>query len=377
VTAHRELINGGDRSCMHVELDIAGSGIEYTTGDHVGIYAPNDASIVDRLCKRLGVNPSQVFRMIPLDAGTRPVLPGPCSYRTAFTHYLDISGPLKQKHIKELTQYATDVKDREFLERISGKDGKGEFTEWVTDSKRNLLAVLNELESLVPDVGHVIEILPPLIPRFYSISSSSKMHPTSIHVTAMRVDMKTPEGDAHGVCTGHLAMLQAGSKVAIFVRSSQFRLPRSMKPIIMIGPGTGVAPFRGFLQERRLLREKNADLGDAMLFYGCRREDEDFLYKEELLDHAVKGVVSLFTAFSREKDKKVYVQHRMHEHKASVWGLLDQGAHVFICGDGGVMAKDVRAELTEIIESVGGRPNGGEEYLTRMDKQGRFHLDVW
>merc|ERR1711916_347810 len=181
--------------------------------------------------------------------------------------------------------------------------------------------------------------------------------------------------------TGFLATLSAGDVADVYIRTSSFRLPADPSvPIIMVGPGTGIAPFRAFLQDRAAAGADGADLGPAVLFFGCRSESIDYIYRDELEEYLDQGVLSdLHVAFSRDGDQKVYVQHLLKDQADAMWSLIsDQHAYVYICGDAKYMAPDVRAVLlSTIMQGAGLKEDRAKYYLDKMAKKGRFQQDVW
>lgn len=195
-----------------------------------------------------------------------------------------------------------------------------------------------------PDVGLFLgSVGTRLAPRFFSISSSNRAHPGHVHITAAVVAEDKPYngGTLEGVCTHYLARLQEGDSVAIFLRQSAFRLPKDpAKPVVMVGPGTGLAPFRAFLQERVALQEGGSTLGPALTFFGCRRPDSDFIYEEEMREFERAGVTQLQVAFSRVGGAKRYVQHDLAERGREVWQWLSgKRGYMYVCGDAKHMAK--------------------------------------
>ena len=224
-------------------------------------------------------------------------------------------------------------------------------------------------------------VAPPLRPRYYSISSSPLRHAAAAHVTAAVVDESTSTGRRHlGVATSMLAQLPAGARLPAFIRKSSFRLPADPKtPVVMVGPGTGLAPFRGFLQQRRALRDGGAALGPALLFFGCRDPDKDYIYRDELRAARDDGVVTvLATAFSRVTASKEYVQHRMREHQCDVFEALQAGGTLYVCGDAKHMARDVHKAMLEIAAGCNGwKGHEAEEWLAQLQREGRYLQDVW
>ncbi|NQY15490.1 MAG: hypothetical protein HRT81_16785 [Henriciella sp.] len=192
---------------------------------------------------------------------------------------------------------------------------------------------------------------------------------------------RSGRGTYHGVCSTHLSRLSEGDIVQAVVQppSSPFRLPEDPSvPIVMIGPGTGLAPFRGFIQARRALKTDGADLGEAMLFFGCRHPDQDFIYEEELKAAEADGVIALHTAFSRAQAERVYVQDVLRQQQAQVWRLIEDGAIIYVCGDGASMEPDVRRTLTKLYaEQADVSFAEAEVWMEEFAASGRYVLDVW
>ncbi|XP_041920136.1 P450 (cytochrome) oxidoreductase b isoform X1 [Alosa sapidissima] len=391
VTVNRKLNKGGDRHLMHLELDITGSKIRYESGDHVAVYPINDTTIVTKLGDILGVDLDTVISLNNLDEESNKKHPFPCptTYRTALTHYLDITHPPRTNVLYELAQYATDPKDQENMRKMasSSSEGKALYQSFVLDPSRNILAILEDMPSLKPPADHLCELLPRLQARYYSIASSSKVHPNSIHVCCVVVEYKTSTGRTNkGVATNWLKSklpTDNGHKatVPMYVRKSQFRLPfKATNPVIMIGPGTGIAPFIGFVQERGWLKEQGKEVGETVLYYGCRHKNEDYLYQEELEEFEKTGVLTkLNVAFSRDQDQKVYVQHLIKNNKEEIWNQVhSQSAHIYICGDARNMARDVQAAFYDIAEELGGMTHAqATDYVKKLMTKGRYSQDVW
>jgi len=217
-----------------------------------------------------------------------------------------------------------------------------------------------------------------LQPRLYSISSSPKAHPDEVHLTVAAVRYESHGRARKGVCSTFLAdRVDVNTPVPVFVQVSHgFRLPKdNEKPVIMIGPGTGIAPFRAFLEERRAIGAK----GRNWLFFGDQCQATDFLYREQLEAMLAESVLTrLDTAFSRDQKEKIYVQDRMKQSGAELWAWLESGAHLYVCGDAKRMAKDVDAALHEVIQSAGGRSaDQAAEYVQQMKTGKRYQRDVY
>ncbi|KAG5844478.1 hypothetical protein ANANG_G00162940 [Anguilla anguilla] len=386
VSDNRKLNKGGSRHLMHVELDISSSKIRYDSGDHVAVYPINDASIVNKIGELLGVDLDTAISLNNLDEESNKKHPFPCptTYRTALTHYLDITNPPRTNVLYELAQYATDPKEQETMRKMasSSPEGKALYHSWVLDSRRNILAILEDMQSLRPPIDHLCELMPRLQARYYSIASSSKVHPNTIHICAVVVEYETKTGRINrGVATNWLknkVVTDNGHKstVPMYVRKSQFRLPfKASNPVIMIGPGTGIAPFMGFIQERSWLKEQGKEVGETVLYYGCRYKSEDFLYQEELEEFEKAGVLTqLNVAFSRDQEHKVYVQHLLKKNKEHLWKLIhSENAHIYVCGDARNMARDVQTVFYEIGEEVGGLTRTqAVDYIKKLMTKGRY-----
>ncbi|XP_078535757.1 NADPH--cytochrome P450 reductase isoform X2 [Lissotriton helveticus] len=391
VTVNRKLNEGGERHLMHLELDITGSKIRYESGDHVAVYPTNDAALVNKLGEILGADLDTVLSLNNLDEESNKKHPFPCptTYRTALTYYLDITNPPRTNVLYELAQYATDPKEQEHLRKMasSAAEGKALYLSWVVESRRNILAILEDVPSLRPPIDHLCELLPRLQARYYSIASSSKVHSNSIHICAVVVEYEAKCGRTNkGVATNWLKnklITDNGHKstVPMYVRKSQFRLPfKSSTPVIMIGPGTGIAPFVGFIQERSWLKEQGKEVGDTVLYYGCRHANEDYLYKEELKRFHEEGVLTqLNVAFSRDQEQKVYVQHLLKKNKENVWKLIhEDNAHIYVCGDARYMARDVQNTFYEIVAEFAKLEHAqAVDYVKKLMTKGRYSLDVW
>ena len=378
-----------DRYCMHIEIDIKDSRIRYDAGDHVAVYPTNNSDLVERLGKLLEVDLDTVFTMKNLDEDSTKKHPFPCptTYRTALSHYVDITALPRTHIMKELAEYTTDEteKDKLLLMATTSDEGKELYQSWVHDSTRHLTHILEDLPSCKPKIDHIMELLPRLQPRFYSISSSARVHPESIHITGVVVEYTTKTNRVNkGVATTWLKPMIPSEdkeyKIPVYVRRSQFRLPnRPQTPVVMIGPGTGLAPFRGFVQERAWQKEQGKPVGETHLFFGCRNKDIDFIYREELEKFSEDGVITLHTAFSRDQAQKVYVTHRLRENAAHVWKLLgEEAGHLYVCGDAKMMAKDVRNIILEIVQNEGKKTaEEAEAFVKKMEQQKRYSADVW
>eukprot|EP00761_Pharyngomonas_kirbyi_P013488 gb/GECH01013517.1/.p1 GENE.gb/GECH01013517.1/~~gb/GECH01013517.1/.p1 ORF type:complete len:646 (+),score=145.49 gb/GECH01013517.1/:1-1938(+) len=386
IIENRELLHSDSRSTRHIEVDISDTNIKYEAGDHLGVLAKNDTDMVNDYAKYFEVQDKmeQVFRLLPSNPQDDfpAIFPHACqTIRTTFEYYLDLTSRAKLQFLKALLTYVTDESQKDRLQSIC--DSKDHYHEYVVKADRMPLEVLRDFDSARMPLEHFIELVPRLQPRYYSIASSSKQHPNSIHIVVAVVEYSTPAGrTAKGVCSTHLQSLDKGSVCPVFVRHSNFHLPNDAeKPVIMIGPGTGIAPFVGFLQQRRAWKENEHDnLGECHLYFGCRRRAEDYIYAEEMKRAREDGVISqLSVAFSREQESKDYVQHHLKRDGALVWDIIEQGGYVYVCGDAKYMAKDVDRVLAEIVQHHGNYSSreSAVRFIDALTSNGRYLRDVW
>jgi sulfite reductase (NADPH) flavoprotein alpha-component len=244
-------------------------------------------------------------------------------------------------------------------------------------AEADLLDLLLAFPSVMPSLPGLLKSLDRLQPRLYSIASSPKAHPREVHLTVSAVRWDGPDRQRTGVGSCYLAdFAKAGDVVPVFIQKSHgFGVPANDEtPAIMVGPGTGIAPFRAFLEER----EARGAKGRNWLFFGDQKRTTDFLYEDQVADWQRQGVLTrLDTAFSRDQAEKVYVQHRMRESAAELWSWLEAGAHFYVCGDAKRMAKDVEDTLLQIAAEQGGKGPDAKAWLDGLAKAGRYQRDVY
>jgi len=335
---------------------------EHEVGDSLGVAACNSPELVAAIIACLGV-PRETPVLSP-DGAERPL-------EQALSEVCEIRRP-SDRAIEVLASRALDRDESRVLQAMAeGYPGAG-------PEDADLLDLLQGYPSARPPLAELISALDPLQPRLYSIASSPKQNGGEIHLAVAAVRYEKRARQRLGVASTFLSdRLVPGEPVRAFVRPAPgFRLPPSPEtPIIMIGPGTGVAPFRAFLQERRAIGAP----GRNWLVFGNPHRDRDFLFEEELLAYCGDGLLTRFdTAFSRDQESKIYVQHRLLERARELWSWLQDGAHLYVCGDAQRMARDVEAGLAYILGKEGGmEPAAVKAHLARLTAEGRYQKDVY
>jgi len=361
VQAARLTHNGSEKDTRQVVFANEGGALSYEVGDSLGVVARNDPALVAQIIKWLCAKPDTPV-MTP-DGVER-------SLTEALSQFCDIRRPSDQA-IEVLSSRAHDIDESRMLQAMAeGYPGIG-------PDDADLLDLLEAFPSARPPLSELISALDALQPRLYSIASSPKHIPGQIHLAVAPVRYEKRQRRRAGVASTFLCdRTHPGEPVPVFVRPSDgFRLAPPERPIIMIGPGTGIAPFRAFLQERRAI----GATGRNWLFFGNPHRHSDFLFEDELTGYCGDRLLTrLDTAFSRDQDHKIYVQHRMLEQAAELWAWLEDGAHLYVCGDAQRMARDVERGLAYIIGKEG-RMDGAaaKSYLARLAAEGRYQKDVY
>ncbi|KAL3068651.1 hypothetical protein niasHT_038304 [Heterodera trifolii] len=387
IALNRELHSvASDRSCRHIELAVDKALIRYETGDHIAIFPTNDTEKVNTLGTLLAVELDTVFKLVNTDEEStkKHPFPCPCTFRTALTHYVDICSPVKSHVLKALVEFSADEETKAKLTLLStaSEDGLREYAHFIVKERRSIVDVLQHFPACKPPLDLLLELLPRLQARYYSISSSPRVDASLVAVTAVVLRYNTSDGRlVKGVCTNFLADRAPGVSTApVFVRKSTLRLPhRVQQPVIMVGPGTGFAPFRGFLHDRMWHKQQGKEVGEMHLFFGCRHPDHDHIYKEEMEEFVRVGLLTqLHVAYSRLGSEKVYVQHKLWEARQQIWELIQAGASVYICGDARNMARDVQNMFYKIFAEVGGLSDQESQKMMKdMERQRRYQADVW
>jgi sulfite reductase (NADPH) flavoprotein alpha-component len=348
--------NGSEKDTHHIEFDLTECGLDYTVGDSFGIFPSNDPALVDAVIRALDMPPDfpiggRTFRDVLRDGVSLGAAPD-----MLFQLFSYITGGERRQKAKTLAAGGDPDRDAAHLD---------------------VLAAIEKFPGIRPDPEAFVEALDPLQPRLYSISSSPKATPGRLSATVDAVRYALGDRTRLGVASTYLIdRAPAGTKVRCYIQKAQhFGLPAPAAPIIMIGPGTGIAPFRAFLHERHAVQAP----GRNWLFFGHQRSSCDFFYKEELLAMRAAGVLNRLTlAWSRDADHKIYVQDRMREVGRDLWAWLEEGAYIYVCGDAQRMAKDVERALVDVVAAHGGRAvDQAIAYVAALKKGGRYQTDVY
>ena len=351
---------GSGKEVRHYEIALNGSGLTYEAGDALGVVPVNCPELVDDVLAALKAKPDENVKF-----GDNIV-----SLREALTHHFDVNKPSQ-----ELLAAVAKAAPQSELAALLAPEKRDDLKKWLWG--RHVIDLLELLPAPLP-VTEFIPLLKRLAPRLYSISSSPKAHPGEVHLTVGAVRYESHGRVRKGVASTFLAdRVGDVNFVKVYVQPSHgFKPPANGDtPMIMVGPGTGIAPFRAFLEERQATGAK----GKNWLFFGDQKKDTDFLYDELLTGWQTSGFLTrLDLAFSRDQEKKIYVQDRMMENAAELWSWLEAGGHFYVCGDASRMAKDVDAALHKIVETVGGKSvDEAKAYVAKLKSDKRYQRDVY
>ncbi|MDR9499757.1 MAG: assimilatory sulfite reductase (NADPH) flavoprotein subunit [Hydrogenovibrio sp.] len=355
LTSHRI-----DKDIRHYELSLENSGIHYQPGDTLGIYFENDPQAVDDLLKKLKLKGEEVVSVADESTNLRQALMEKLELTQSYPSF-----------VKHYLKYCSDEPSRTNLTKVA-EDSKT-LRAYLTD--RQIYDIVAEHPCRI-QAQTLVDLLRKQQPRLYSIASAQSEVDDEVHLTIKTVAYEAFGHHHSGGASGYLSRLKTGETVHVFIQPNDFKLPEDPSaPIIMIGAGTGIAPFRGFLQER----EQNSAKGKNWLFFGNNWFCDDFLYQTELQDFINCGLLTrLNTAFSRDQEEKIYVQHRLQEEGQELFEWLEQGAYVYVCGDASCMAKDVHQALINLVSKHGHMGlQQADTYLEELQLANRYQKDVY
>jgi len=359
--AVKRSLTGSDsgKETLHFEVSLCGSGLSYEAGDSLGVFPSNDPAEVDAIL------------LIGGFTGEEPIESAGANLREVLTRHVTLREPSRQllAAILEKCPGASE------LSELTDPEAKSVMEDWIDG--REVVDILRSYPQVKFTPDELVKVLRKLQPRLYSIASSPKAHPEAVHLTVAVVRYELHGRKRQGVCSTYLADRVEARPMPVFIHSAKhFRPPEDPSvPLIMVGPGTGIAPFRAFLQER----EATGATGPTWLFFGDRNRATDFLYEEEINAWRERGVLQrLETAFSRDQAEKVYVQHRMLANGAEIWRWLAEGGYFYVCGDAAHMAKDVDDALHRIVEQHGGKTKDEAiAFVDELKKAKRYRKDVY
>jgi sulfite reductase (NADPH) flavoprotein alpha-component len=351
---------------LHLAFNISDSAVTYEAGDACGVIPQNNLSLVEEILHILNFS-GQIPVQLPKSGAT--------TLHDALLNHLQITR-LSRKMVEAYSTIGKQTAKCHTLFSLLAPEQQVHLEKYTCD--RGLIDLLHDYPGVLHDPADLVAMLPSLAPRLYSISSSPYAHAGEIHTTVAVVRYRSHNRDRGGVCSTLLAdRVPAGDRLPIYIQpNKKFRLPKNTDaPVIMIGPGTGIAPFRSFLHQRRAL----GHTGRNWLFFGERSATTDFLYQDELQSmHSDGHLTRLDLAFSRDQDRKIYVQDRMLEQASGFYAWLQEGASIYVCGDASRMAKDVDATLHTIVEQQAALPREAAiEYIQQLKDQNRYHRDVY
>lgn len=363
LTRRRLNLEGSEKETVHYEFSLAGSRLQYEVGDSMGVFPQNDPALVEELLHALHFTGDE--KVTNKEGET-------FSIREGLLKHFVITQPSKQF----LEAIANKSSGEEDLKALLQPERKQELDKYLWGLE--LIDFLADRPSIHFTPDELVLTLRKLQPRLYSVASSLKGFQDQVHFIIVTVRYESHGRKRKGVASTYLAdRIDSAGRLPLFVHVAKgFRLPEDHStPIIMVGPGTGIAPFRAYLQERKAVGAN----GKNWLFFGEQRKKSDFFYQDEFEAFQKEGVLNRFdTAFSRDQAHKIYVQHRMLENGKDLFGWLEEGAHFYVCGDAARMAKDVDLALHQIIEKEGGKsPEAAAEYVEALKKSKRYKRDVY
>ncbi|KAI3977589.1 hypothetical protein MKX01_000502 [Papaver californicum] len=392
---NQQLTNvGSGKDVRHFEFEAVSSTIKYQAGDVLEILPGQDPVAVDAFIHRCNLNPEMFITVQTVDSEDGALdsainsQSGPVKLKTFVELTMDVASASPRRYFFEVMSFfATAEHEKERLQYFASTEGRDDLYRYNQKERRTVLEVLDDFPSVQMPFEWLVQLVPPLKTRAFSISSSPLAHADQVHLTVSVVSWKTPYKRLRsGLCSAWLAGIdpKEGVNFPVWFNRSSLPPPPPSLPLILIGPGTGCAPFRAFIAERAA--QSTSELTAPILFFfGCRNEENDFLYKDLWLSHTKSGEIlseenggGFFVAFSRDQPKKIYVQHKMKEESKRIWNLLMGGAAVYVAGSSTKMPADIFSCMVEIIKREGGVPEESAiRQLRVLEKAGRYNVEAW
>ncbi|XP_024974548.1 NADPH-dependent diflavin oxidoreductase 1 isoform X3 [Cynara cardunculus var. scolymus] len=384
---------GCGKDVRHFEFEALSSTIQYEVGDVLEILPGQSPEAIDAFMKRCNLNPESYITVKPrnkedcFEDGVS-ASKGPIKLKRFVELTMDVASASPRRYFFEVMSFLASAEhEKERLEYFASPEGRDDLYQYNQKERRTVLEVLEDFPSVHMPFEWLVQLAPPLKTRAFSISSSPLVHPNQVHLTVSIVSWITPfKRKRTGLCSNWLATLDPHQRVCIpaWFHKGSLPSPQPSLPLILIGPGTGCAPFRGFVEERAF-KDHISPTAPILFFFGCRNEHNDFLYKDFWLSHSQNGGVlsqekggGFYVAFSRDQPQKVYVQHKMHEQSGKIWDLLSKGCAVYVAGSSNNMPADVLAAFEEIVAQESGvSRNAAIRWLKMLEKGGKYHVEAW
>jgi len=376
---------GYERPIDHFEFDLTGSGMSYDQGDSLGVYPSNSPEQVSQCLEALQLSGDEILRIRAIDSNRSVPLPEVLTVRTLLTEILDIGGWPKRRFYEMLKISATDPKEKEELAHLTTKEGKPDYQGYI-DESYTYAELLQKFPSAKVGIGHLIDYVPDIKPRLYSIASSSRMHgQEECHLCIIKNEWTATSGrNCVGLSTGwlqeRLEVPAEGIPMRGHVHPSAVTLPDTHEtPLVMVALGTGIAPMRAFIEERAQAFRDGEKCSPMALFFGARNRQE-YSYEKEFDAYQKEGVLEhIHLALSREQKEKIYVTHRLAQQAELVYDLIhEKNGNLYLCGPGGNVPPQVKQAVVNSIINVGGHsPEYAEKYVEEMMISGRYNVEAW
>lgn len=373
-----------DRDIMHLQFDIRGSGVQFNVGDSLAIYARNIPENVDRMLKHFGLSGNEVLSIKAVDPKNAGVFPSLISTRQLFTERLDLFGKPNKRFYEQLSIFGNEA-DKKALLHLTSNEGKADFDNLVKETV-TYADIFEKYASCKVPIANLLDLVPQIKPRYYSIASSMAMYPDTLHLCVVVVDWKTPSGkERFGLCTDYLRHCtptkDAPINVECTVKAGTIVLPESTEtPVVMAGLGTGIAPFRAFVQQRAMDKKAGKKIGPMLLYYGCRYQKTEYLFSDEWDQYHKDDVLEYMRpAFSRDQAKKVYIQNKVDDEPALPFDLLHtKKGHFYFCGPASRVPEDVKQSIIRAFVSQGKMTEEqAKKEIETMEATGRYTLEAW
>ncbi|XP_052831310.1 NADPH-dependent diflavin oxidoreductase 1 isoform X1 [Octopus bimaculoides] len=363
-----------------VTVDISNSGFSYSPGDVLMVQPENSSESVQEFIECLQLDPNKLFilKQNDPDVSLPAELPQPCSIYHLLKTYLDINAIPRRYFFELMASFSEDELEKEKLQEFTTAEGQSDRYDYCNRVRRTTLEVLQDFKQTVPKIPfeYIFDLISPLKPRAYSIASSQKKSAMTVDILVAAVKYRTKiQRPRLGICSNWITSREPHSTLPVWIKPGSFVFPANPDiPVIMVGPGTGCAPFRSFIQERT-----SQNIGETYIFFGCRNQKKDYFFQEEWEKLEQSNLLHVFPAFSRDQEDKVYVQHVLLKQKALVWNLLEvEKAYFYIAGNANQMPNNVRDAVVEIVETEGGKSkNDADEYVKYLEQTKRYQVECW